>query len=191
MKAKTLIAGVVGGVVLFAWGAVSHMVLGLGETGIKVMPSEDAVLTAMRDNLHEPGVYFFPGEGMMTGQPTAEQQKRWEEKYRQGPTGILIYQPQGWEPFDPMQFITELVADIGAALIAAFLLAAAGGLTGMAWRVLFVGAMSLIASADIHVSYWNWYRFPTDYTLGTVADGFIGWLLVGVVLALMIKPRAS
>ncbi len=33
----------------------------------------------------------------------------------------------------------------------------------------------------------NWYRFPTNYTLATVADGFIGWLLVGAVLALIIK----
>lgn len=191
MKARTLIAGVLGGMVLFAWGAISHMALGLGDMGIKVMPREDAVLTAMRDNVPEPGFYFFPG-GVMSGEPTAEQQKRWEEKYRQGPTGILIYQPQGWEPFDPMQFITELLADIGAALIAAFLLSAAGAaLVGFASRVVFVTALSLVASLDLHVSYWNWYRFPADYTLGVIADALIGWVLVGVVLAAILKPRTS
>ena len=55
MNARTIVAGVAGGVMLFVWGAVSHMALGLGDTGIKVMPREDAVLTAMRDTLHEPG----------------------------------------------------------------------------------------------------------------------------------------
>ena len=191
MKIRVLLAGIAGGVVLFVWGALSHMVLGLGEVGVKIIHNEDAVLTAMQSSIQEPGFYFFPGEGMETGEPTAEQQKRWEEKYSRGPTGVLIYQPQGGKPWDPMQFLTELAADIGAALIAAFLLsAAAASLSSLAARIFFVAPLGVFSSLDVHVSYWNWYRFPTDYTLGIIADALIGWLLVGVVLAFLIKPES-
>ena len=154
------------------------------------MPNEDAVMAALSSNLHEPAFYLFPGEGMESGKPTEEQMRRWQEKYRRGPTGVIVFQPSGRE-FGPGLFLTELAGDIAGALLAAFLFAAAvGSLSSFVTRVLFVGAWSLVASADVQVSYWNWYRFPTNYTLATVADGFIGWLLVGAVLALIIKPEA-
>ncbi|HSC77563.1 MAG TPA: hypothetical protein VLB32_03275 [Candidatus Acidoferrales bacterium] len=189
MKPRVLLAGIAGGVVLFVWGVLSHMVLGLGEVGVKLIHNEDAVLTAMRSTIQEPGFYFFPGEGMETGQPTPEQMKRWEEKYSRGPTGVLVYQPGGATPWDPKLFLTELLADIGAALIAACLLSSAvGSLGSLTARTLFVAPLGLFSGLDVHVSYWNWYRFPTDYTLGIMADGIIGWTLVGVVLALLIKP---
>ncbi len=40
MAKKVLVGGFVGGIVLFVWGAVSLMVLPLGEVGIKEMPNE-------------------------------------------------------------------------------------------------------------------------------------------------------
>ena len=192
MNARTLLAGVVGGIVLFVWGAVSHMALDLGSVGVKVIPNEDPVLAVMRENIAEPGFYFIPGEGMEPGTtPTPEQQERWNAKYRQGPTGILVYQPQGREPFDPMMFVVELASNIGAALIAAFLLSAAGSLTGFLTRVLFVTALGLFSWLDLSVSYWNWYGFPTDYSLGLLAQGVIGWALVGATLAAILKPRTG
>ncbi len=192
MKPRVLLAGIAGGVVLFVWGALSHMALGLGEVGVKLIHNEDAVITAMQSTIQEPGFYFFPGEGMETGKPTPEQQKRWEEKYSRGPTGVLIYQPGGAKPWDPMLFLTELLADIGAALIAAFLLnSAVASLGSLAARVFFVAPLGLFSGLDVLVSYWNWYRFPTDYTLAIMADGIIGWTLVGVTLALLIKSRAE
>jgi len=191
MNARTLLAGVAGGVVLFVWGAVSHMLLDLGSVGVKVMANEDAVLTVMRENIPAPGFYLYPGEGMESGSPTPEQAQRWEAKYRQGPTGILVYQPQGRTPFDPSMFLIELGSNIGAALVAAFLLGAATSLTGFGARVLAVTVLGLFSWLDISVSYWNWYGFPTDYSLGLLLQGVIGWALVGAVLALIIKPRAA
>lgn len=192
MKPGVLLAGIAGGVVLFIWGALSHMVLGTGDIGIRTIPNEDALITAMQSSLQEPGVYIFPAEGMETRQPTPEQMKRWEEKYSRGPTGMLVYQPGGATPWDPKQFLTELLADIGAALIAAFLLnSAVASLGSLAARVFFVAPLGLFSGLDVYVSYWNWYRFPTDYTLGIMADGIIGWTLVGVVLALLVKSRAE
>ncbi len=98
MAKRILLAGVVAGLVLFIWGALSHMVFGLAEIGISTIPNEDIVINAMKGSLSERGFYFFPGEGMSHDNPTEEQLRRWEEKYRAGPVGILIYNPRGSEP---------------------------------------------------------------------------------------------
>jgi hypothetical protein len=191
MTKRILLGGVVGGVVMFIWGAVSHMVLPLGEVGIKQIPNEAAAIAAMRDNIKEAGFYFFPGEEHTPGMTEEQQQaamKRWEDKFRQGPTGILIYQPGGQEPLSPGQLLTELTSNIAAALVAAFLLWQASGLGGFGGRVLFVTLLGLVSSLAIDVSYWNWYGFPTSFTLATMADQVIGFLLVGLVLAKMVKP---
>ncbi len=190
MNARTVVAGIAGGVMLFVWGAVSHMALGLGSMGVKVFPNEGAVLSLLRENVREPGLYLYPAEGMETGQPTAEQQRVWDERYRQGPTGILVVGP-GRTPWDPALFLVELASNIGAALIAAILLASVPSLAGFVPRVLLVASLGLFSWLDISASYWNWYGFPTDYSFGLLLQGVIGWGLVGVVLAAILKPRAS
>ncbi|HKZ53733.1 MAG TPA: hypothetical protein VJ085_10695 [Candidatus Acidoferrales bacterium] len=189
MAKRIVLGGLAGGVVLFVWGAISHMVLPLGEVGIKVMPNEQPVIAAMRENLREPGFYFFPGGGH---DMTPEQQQAWAEEYQRGPNGILIYHPTGSEPLSPTQLLTELLANIAAALVVAFLLGqAAGALAGYGAKVLFVALLGLLPGLDVDVSYWNWYGFPGDYTLAVIADHVIGWLVVGLVLAAIITRPAS
>jgi len=166
------------------------MVLPLGEVGIKVMPNEAPVVAAMQANLSEPGFYFFPGG---TGHAmTPEQQQAWTEQYRRGPVGILIYHPTGSEPLSPTQLLTELLANIAAALVAAFLLAqAVGALAGYGARVLFVALLGLFPGLDVDLGYWNWYGFPSDYTVAVMADHLLGWCLAGLALAAIIKRSAS
>ena len=38
---------------------------------------------------------------------------------------------------------------------------------------------------------WNWYEFPCTYTCAQVVDGVIGSLLMGIVMALLVKPTAA
>ena len=49
--------------------------------------------------------------------------------------------------------------------------------SGYLGRVLVVTAMGLFGFVSILVSYWNWYGFPTDFTIGAVLDEVIGWFL--------------
>lgn len=61
MTKKILLAGLLGGIVVYIWSIISHFVLPLGEVGIKQLPNEEMVLTVMRENIKDPGFYFFPG----------------------------------------------------------------------------------------------------------------------------------
>ena len=60
-------AGIVAGMVVFAWGAFSHMVLPLGTIGIHSLPDEEAITSAFRHGIARPGFYFFPGVADLRG----------------------------------------------------------------------------------------------------------------------------
>jgi hypothetical protein len=177
---RLLTAALTGGIIVFCWGAISHMALGLGETGISMLASEAPVVEAMKQNIPQSGLYFIPG---MTDRSEAGM-KAWEEKIRSGPFAILIYTAGGQSPMEPTQLATEFLSNLVAALVASFLLMrAAPALPGYASRVIFVALLGLLPGLDIDVSYWNWYRFPANYTLAQMLDHFVAWTLAGLAMA--------
>src|SRR5947209_19303617 len=95
---RVILAAILGGVVMFAWGAFSHMVLNLEGSMIRQVPNEAAVVAAMKDNIREDGVYAIPGIDM-TRQPSAEEMNAWSAKYEVGPTAMLFYHSKGTDVF--------------------------------------------------------------------------------------------
>lgn len=184
---RRLLAAIAGGIVVFMWSAVSHTALPLGTAGISSIPNEERMAQAIRGVITEPGLYFFPAFDP-TRKMTAEEERAWTERYRRGPTGILVVRPGGLEPMETTQFVIELLGDILAAGVAAFILA---GLPGsFLARALSVGLMGVFEWADISVSYWNWYKFPTLYTGAALVEQVVGWTLAGLVMAFMLRPRS-
>jgi len=57
-------------------------------------------------------------------------------------------------------------------------------------RVGFVLVVGILAAITTNVSYWNWYGFPGAYTANYMLIQIIGFLLVGVVAALLLPKRA-
>ena len=184
---RRVLAAIAGGVVVFVWSAISHMALGLGTAGISTMPNEDRMAQAIRGAITEPGLYFFPGFPA-SHKMTADEEKAFTEKYRRGPSGILIVQPGGRDPMVPQQFVFELLGDVLAAGVAAFILSSLAA--SFAARVAAVGLLGVFEWLDINVSYWNWYKFPTAYTLAALVEQVVGWTLAGLVMALILRGRS-
>ena len=185
---RRLLAAIAGGIVVFLWSALSHMALPLGTAGISAIPNEERMAQAIRGVITEPGLYFFPAFEP-SRKMTAEEERAFTERYRRGPTGILVVRPGGVDPLDPSQFVIELLGDILAAGVAAFILAALPG--PFLARAASVGLMGVFEWADISVSYWNWYKFPTAYTGAALVDQVVGWLLAGLVMALVLRGRSG
>ena len=186
MIKRVLLAGLLGGAAMFLASVITHLVLPLGEVGIQSLPNDEAVISVLRDNIRECGLYFFPG---MATHPTPEQQKQWEARYRAGPTGILIFHPRGSEPMNPLQLLTELASNLLLAFVVAWLLSRAT-LAGFGVRLLFVALIGLVVGLAIPVSYWNWFGFPGAYTLAEMANEVIGFSAAGLVIAGLVKPSA-
>ncbi|OGV96124.1 hypothetical protein A2W24_01910 [Microgenomates group bacterium RBG_16_45_19] len=187
---KIFLAALLGGIALFIWGAVSHMALGLGDSNFKGIPNEEAVLSAMKTNLTEPGLYFFPWMDMKNSSPEA--MKAWEEKYMAGPNGLLVYHPTGEKPLAPKQLIIQFLTDFLAVLFATILLAkAASNISGYFGRVIFVATFGLISTLALSFPYWNWYGFPFGHTLAELIEQVVGFFIAGLVLAAFIKASSK
>jgi hypothetical protein len=187
MSKKILLAGVAGGVVLFIWGAVAHMALGIGESSMKAMQNEEVVLAAMKENMKESGLYLFPG-GVPSNDMTEAQQAELMRKWEQGPSGFLVFHPNGMPAMSAKTLLAELASNILATLVAAFLLSQAlGSLTSFGSRVLFVTLIGLVPFLSISVSFWNWYGFPGGFTMGEFIEQVAGFGLAGVAMAAIMK----
>ena len=190
MTKKILIAGMVAGLVLFIWESIAHIVLPLGEAGVKGLPNEVAVLASLKDNIKAPGFYFFPVGG--TDQPglTREQQQKALEKQekmmRAGPSGILIAHPEGLAGLSAANLVIQFALDLMVMLLAAFLLARATMLAGFGARVGFVAMLGLFPTLRVDLPQWNWYGFPTAYTAAQFVMHLVGFAAGGLVLARLI-----
>ena len=187
---NAVVGGLLGGIVLFVWGAVSHMALPIGEAGVRSMPpaQEPAVLGEFRGALKERALYVFPGMAR-DHQPTDEEQRAWAEKYKSG-YGIVTYDPAPGEFSFPAHLITEFASNTAAAILAAVVLGWLAASAGYGQRVLAATLIGLIMGLDVDVSQWNWYAFPTPYVLAQLADHAIGWTLAGLVLARFTRPAS-
>lgn len=196
MTKRILLAGLLGGIALFMWGSFSHLVLGLGNVGIKEIPAgqEENVQATLRGALPHAGFYMFPGMGNASGASAQEKQaaaKLYQQKYRQGPNGLLIFHPEGAEVMTPAQLLIQLALNIVEVLIAAWLLSLATGLITFASRVGFVFLLGTLMALSTNIEYWNWYGFPSSYTAAYMLDKIIGFLVVGLVVAALVKKRAA
>lgn len=182
---RIVLGAVVAGTVVFFWGAISHMALPIGTMGVNSLPGEEKTIAAMKESIHEPGFYIFPGHDMNKPM-TASEMEAYAAKIKDGPSGILVFKPNGGEAMSPRQLLTELGSSVVAALIAGLILTQVK--SGYFARVLIVTGLGLFGFVSVLISYWNWYGFPTDFTIGAALDEVVGWFLAGLVLAAIIRP---
>jgi hypothetical protein len=190
---RILLAGILGGLTLFIWLFVAHELLGLGEVGVKEIPNEAAVLTAMEVAIPDGGFYIFPGFGLGP-KPTREQQNAampaYMKKYEKSAHGVLIYHP----PSGPFNFGVLLGRELGLnvlqALLAAWLLSCAASGRTYAGRVAFVAVAGILAGVTTNVEYWNWYDFPGNYIAAYMTTQISGFILAGLVIAGFVKSGA-
>ena len=190
---KLLVAGLLGGIVMFIWTSVAHMALPLGEAGIGEIPNESAVLSSMQSTIGEhSGLYVFPGPGVgknATRQEKNDAMKHMVEKMAANPSGILMYHAPG-RPFTFGKWLgIEFGTELFEAILVVFLLAQTR-ITTFAGRVGFVLVAGILAAITTNVSYWNWYGFPSAYTAGYMFIQIVGFFLVGIVAALLLPKRA-
>lgn len=187
---KVLIAGFVGGLVVFVWGAVSHMLLPLGEKGLSSMPdvaSEQAVQAELGAKLGKSGLYLLPSVGRE--QKDEAGQEAFAARVKAGPTAFVVFHPDGTE-LGGKQFGLEFLSNVLAACLAAFIVSRMPESMFLT-RVLVVALLGAFGWLSIEASYWIWYRFPDDYVLAQAIDQTVGWGIAGVAIAAMVRGKPA
>ena len=179
---RVLVAGLIGGIVMFIWGVAAHMALGLGSVGIHQPINENAALSGLQEGLgDQPGVYLLPSLDPKQTSDAAVV-RAYSIKAVRSPYAWVVYQPRGT---DMMQMGPQIgrqwASDTLASLALAFVMGLA--LVGFRRRLAIAAAAAVFAWLSSMLPYWNWYRFPLDFTLAALAEQLIGWLLAGAAMA--------
>ena len=188
---RVLLAGLLGAVAMFAWTAIAHMALPLGEAGVQNTMDDDALLSAMKSTVKDTdGLYIYPTMGLPPDATHAQQSaamEKYPEKLEKNPSGFFIYHPAGSRPMNMGKYLTiEFITELVEALLAVWLLSQTRIVT-FGGRVGFVLAAGIMAAIATNVSYWNWWGFPTVYTASYIFIQVVGFFLVGLVAAIMFR----
>jgi hypothetical protein len=187
MFRQLLLAGLVGGAIVFVMSAIQNGVFPAAEP--RSLPSQAAILPVLRASVPQEGFYFFPG-GALSRDMTREQreaaQADHERRFKDGPSGILVYTPGGKEFAFGRRLMIQFLLSVLAALAAAAILAVVASTTTYGARVGIVFLLGCFAFVYLEPQYWNWYGFPASYTIARICGGVGTWTVAGLVMAAII-----
>ncbi len=190
---KSLVkGGLLGGLTIFLWGAVSWTVLSWHDMATNVFSNEDMVAQAIMANAPKPGVYFMPSVRNEPG-ATSEQRKAMmaaaEQRMEKGPAVFAAIRLAGTASMAPF-LLTGIVISILGATFGTYLLLKTQGLSYFG-RVGFMTMFALTAGVVCFLPFWNWFGFSAAYTLVSILDLVIGWFLAGLVIAKVASPERT
>ena len=178
---RILLAALAGAVAMFIWSAIAHMATPLAQMGFSQMTNEPAVLQAMTtENVSaKPGLFIFP----WTDPKDPKMMEKYTELAKTHPTGMLLYRPVGQQlgaDMAPM-LIKEFLKQFVQALIAAWIASLVVG--GFDTRFAVVTGMFISSGIAVNFSYWNWYHFPTSFTLAAIIMEIGSGIFAGAAIA--------
>ncbi len=181
MKKNILVAGVLGGVVMFLAMVAGRILLPVNE--LRSIPDQVQIHAALKERITEPGTYVFPY--MAPG----DRNSRFPN-YLNEPVFAVTY--NGYTHATVPGFASVgILSFVLAPIAAAWLLSQASArmLATYFRRVLFVAALGffLAVSADLLRSLTDEQPFSAVAEMGVAT--LVTWILVGLVLAWRIKPE--
>lgn len=187
---RIFIAALVGGLVYYIWQMLGWIAFPLHGPTVHGLPDEGAIREALTAQNLDDGLYFIPygndNEAMM------DAESEFYQRHVEGPNINIFYTAEGRPPMPTPTMAIGLATDVAAALIVALLLSSVGPGCALYWRrVGFVTAFGIFLALTAHVSYFNWMRFPTDFTVAFIIDAIGGWFLVGLVIAAIVRPDVT
>jgi hypothetical protein len=178
---RILIAATTGCLILFVWGALSHMVLLIG-SGFTPLPNEDKIINELEHSIPGKGLYLFPGNNFKNRNST--ETFSWEKKFRTGPVGFIVYRPVGGDPLSQKKLFTQFISNFLSALIATII---ASLVVAPYWnRVFAITLLGAISCTSVSMIFWNWYEFPAAFFVAQCIDQIVGSFLAGLVIARII-----
>lgn len=186
MAKKVILGGVLGGLVMFFWGAVSWMVLPWHELTIGTFTEESAVAATVVAQAPRDGIYLLPNarqqDPRLSPEEKAELLADATARMKAGPFIFMAVTKGGMDPENPMLYVRSLIIQIVGATLITMLLVQTRGLKFWC-RVGFVETAGITIAIFATLPLWNWWQFPLAYTLVNFADFVIAAIFAGLVIA--------
>jgi hypothetical protein len=185
---RMLVAALVGAVLMFIWGFVSHTVLKLFD--VKGFSNSGALIEMFKTSQAESGVYSVPAMPADMSDSESPQNKKFVEDYEEGPIAIVYYQKEGATYMGAMTFIKGFLVMFASCVFAAFLvsrskLASTGG------RFALVVCLGVLMAIHVDGSNWAWMLHPVGWTIASMIDHVAAWAAAGVGIAVILRPQVT
>ncbi|MEW6597572.1 MAG: hypothetical protein AB1429_08755 [Pseudomonadota bacterium] len=189
MAMRVVIAGILGGVLMFIWTAVAHVATPLGTIGVSSVKDEAALSAALPVATGaKAGFYIFPAVDQKAAHRDTEM-ARYIAKAKVSGTALLVYHPPGADAdMSPKTLASEFAMEVVEALLCAWILSLTTGLSYFG-RLGVCGLVGLVGGLTTNASYLIWYGFPCDYTLAYIFIDVVRFLAAGVGIAWLIRGR--
>ena len=178
---RIILAGVLGGIVMFMSGAFEHMALNWGGRTIKVLADDKAARDFFAAQKASHGVYAFPSAGAHATEAELN------ELYKQG-NGIIFIGRIGEDMMSPFQLGMEAASNVVVALLAAFIVSRLRVGAGFGLRWLVVVLIGIAGWFSIAASHAIWYRFHWDFVRDELLCATLESALAGLLIAWLVKP---
>ncbi len=178
MKKEILLSGLLGGLVILVWLAVSRGPIPLSGDIPEQIPNDKDLHTTLKETIPEPGLYYLPGG--------SEENQALYEDYANEP--LFMITNTGRTPNTFLgQLLFELFGIFIAPMIAAWMLSMTSVkiLSKYSRRVLFVTVLGLFLAVYGDIA----SEKPMSGILLSSIGNLITWALAGLVIAWRIKPH--
>jgi hypothetical protein len=175
---------------MFFAGAFEHMVLQFGERTMQPLPDEASLTASIRSQRLEHGIYPFPTAGAVPGEKSQPTYEEINERYKEGPNGLLIVGRTGEDMMTGRELGLEFGSNVLACLLAAWVVSRFGPGNGFLVRWLAVVLMGVAAWCSISASHAIWYRFHAMFVRDELFGALLEGALAGLVIAALVKPAA-
>ena len=185
---RVLIASLVAAICLFVWQMAAWQFTDVHKLDLDPKLANEADVTKALEGT-ERGFYTIPGwtQGM---DPESDEAKAVEEAYAKGPRAFIVFDPEGAEMMSAKTLGISGGVNFVICLVIALMLQGAR-VRSFFGRFLMCVGLGIIIVLMMDVQQWNWWNFPDDFTKGFAIDHLAGMGIVGVVMAVVLRPGRS
>jgi hypothetical protein len=186
MMQKIIKCGLIGGVVLFIWGAISWSVLPWQKNQIQTFSNESEVRSALGDRDNASGLYLVPNVHGYSNDPAGLAKA--QDRMREGPFAFVSLNAEGKNPSSGGTVIASLIVKIIGVALATWLVLKTANPMGYTKIVQYITMIGILLAIMSMMPLIIWFGFPANYVIGSMIDIVFGWFFVGLAIARVLAP---
>lgn len=179
---KILLGAVIGGILLFAWQSISHMVLNLHEPGQQYISNQDAILKYLSEQFKNGGGYMLPRP---VNAANVEEVEQFTKQLQGRPWARVIYYP-AYEMNMYMSMLRGLITNI---IIVFLFLTLVNRFKYKKFFSIFLSSLfvGIISFSNTFYTQHLWY--PSYEIIADLIDAVVSWGICGIWLGFIMQEK--
>ncbi len=187
MRHTIIKCGLIGGFILFIWGAVSWSVLPWQKGQMNSFSSEKEVRSAISDNVSGSGLYILPNLQKYAYNP--DELAAAKDRISEGPYIVAAVSANGRNPSMAGSAVASLILKIVSACIVTWLLLRTVHPLDYHKSVKFITVIGILIALSANLPYVIWFGFPGGFAMGSIIEIVFGWFFAALAIARIIPHK--